>query len=189
MGLADIEVTYDVRRVSICTSAHVAERIDALERQVAELRERNESLAAPAGEAELREEIARLVDEGAEHMVELTISGIASGEWRRIIGENPPPADMRGYVEWDPERFPAAALAACLTHINGEPVNETTEDALLFCDRLSQGQWARVWKTVLEVNVQGGLSAPKSLLATGSPRRSATSSTTAASEASPTVSS
>jgi hypothetical protein len=127
-------------------------------------------------------EIGGLRAEADTATVTFTVESVGSTAWRRLVAEYPPPVDDTEGWRWDYERFPPAALAAsCVDPKMSE------DQAIALAERLSDGQWAKLFSAVLAVNV--GDDIPKFALGIAGPPTSEPNSTTAAPEGSLTASS
>jgi hypothetical protein len=170
------------RSVPICLDGSIAERVDGLERvwldAVKYDREHNAPDTAPA----IRDQIEALRAEADAATIEFTVEALGSTAWRRLVAEHPPPDDDLEGWRWDPVSFPPVAVAAsCLDPKMSE------DQAYALADRLSDGQWGKLFGAVLHVNV--GDDIPKFALGTDDPPTSEPRSTTAPHEGSLTESS
>jgi hypothetical protein len=170
------------RSVQVCLDGTVAGRLEALQAAwsdaVAYDREHNVPDTAPG----VAEEIAALEVEAQGATVTFTVEALGAGAWRRLVAEYPPPPDDTDGWRWDLDTFPPAALAAsCIDPKMSE--DQATELA----ERLSNGQWSKLFGAVLDVNL--GDDIPKFGPGTAGHPTSAPSSTTAAPEESLTASS
>lgn len=166
------EITPRETTVPVRTRGDLDARIEQVEEQLKGLR--SDSLADPAREA-LEAELADLVDQSPTRV--FTIRSIGQRAWRDLLATHPPSEEQRRqFYDHDPDTFPYAAVAASVS----DPVM-TAEQAVELADRISLGQWVKLWNAVLAVNV-GGETIPKSVTASGGPLRSGPSSTTAPSE-------
>lgn len=127
--------------------------------------------------AEIRGRLADLEEQIAASSIEVTLRALGSQEYQRLLADHPPTPDARkAGIGFNLETFPAALIAACAV----DP-EISVEQAAQLCDRLSDGQFTKLWNAALLVNV-GDDTAPKSVLRSATADRSATSSTTAAAE-------
>lgn len=192
MNLDDItdEVTPDERTVQLCTRGDLTTRIEHLQREISKARTDSDTLGLPETVRELATEIEALTTQAQDFTHGFTVAGVSSTKWRTMLAENPPSREQRSQgLDHDPDKFPVAAVAASLVKIDGEEVTQTIAQVERFADKLSAGQWIRLWNTVLDVNVRAGGEVPKSAVATAILRHSEPNSTTAPPEESPTPSS
>jgi hypothetical protein len=177
------EITPERRTVPVCVRGGLSAQIEALEAELVHLNRTNDTLG-DNGVQELAERIHALELEAAEHTHDFVFESIGKQAWHRLLAEHPPTKKQRDdRFEANPDTFQPAAIAACCI----SPAM-TVEQATQLAERLSDGQWAKLWQAVADINIRdGGL--PKSELATAILRASGPSSTTAAREASPEASS
>lgn len=184
MNIDDVlgQLTPARRTVAICIRGDLAGRLEELQERwraaVSYDAEHNE----PSTATRIWDEIAALEHEAEAAIVSFTVESIGGSAWRRLVAEHPPVDDLEGW-RWNLDTFPPAATAAsCI-----EPAMTENEAAEL-ADRLSNGQWSKLFGAVLAVNVGDDLMG-KFVGAIGSHRGSEPSLTTAPSEESPTPSS
>lgn len=154
------EVTPVTRTVAVCVRGDLTSAIEELDEQLRALR--GEDVMGSAEAKALAEQLEALEAEAAAHTYEFRFEPIGTQRWRKLAGEHPPTEEQQAinrFAEWDVESFPSAAIAASCA----EPAM-TVEQALQFEDRLSLGQWRRLWGACLAVNMDGG-QVPKSVAA------------------------
>jgi hypothetical protein len=184
MDIAEVldKVTPAERTVDICVDGSIASRLDdTQQRWLAAVRWDGDHNAAPTAPA-VAAEIEALRAEAAAATITFRVRAVGSTTWRKLIAEHPPPLDDLEGWRWDPETFPLAAVAASTF----DPAM-TEDQATELADRLSDGQWAKLFAAALTVNVGDDL--PKFEPGIGVPTTSVPSSITAVPEASPTRSS
>lgn len=142
------------------------------------------------GDSELRE-MASALQELEQRMDERTkvykFRGLAPARWRALKAEHPPTKEHKaGGLDFNPDTFPAAAIAACCV----EPQMTLAEAKALEADEsVSSGDFELLCDGVFTANMGVLTDTPKSVLATAILRMNGASLTTAAPEASPGASS
>jgi hypothetical protein len=158
-----------------------------LDAELAAMREQfADQVLAPEAVHTKAAEVKALEDEMEAARVEFRFRALPYREWLDLLAKHPPTKEQvkaRLGVDHNPETFPAAAIAASCV----EPA--MSEDQAHELERvLPLDQFSLLWGTCAIVN-RGGDGLPKSQLAGMILRRNGASATTAASEASPVVSS
>jgi hypothetical protein len=150
MDIGDVlgAVTPATRTVQVCLDGSVAEQLDHLRARWSELAGSHQGMAPSADVTDVIEEIRALEAQAETATVEFRVQALGAKAWRRLVVEHPPPADDMDGWRWDPETFPQASLAACCV----SPAM-TVEQAEQLAERLSNGQWGKLWSAVLDVNV------------------------------------
>lgn len=129
--------------------------------------------------AERVEQVERQIDDATHTFV---LRSVSRREWADLLAKYPPSAEQRraGH-DADPDRFPVAAVAACLV----EPeLSEADVAKLAASDAMTFGEWQKLWLAALTLNVPP-VPAPKLEAATELLRANGRSSTTPDLEASP----
>lgn len=84
--------------------------------------------------------------------VTFTFRAIGAQPWRALVGKHPPTDDQRRQgLDYDPDSFPLAAITATLVDPTGDLVQVTA-----LAEKLSSGQWDRLWRSCLVLNRQDG---------------------------------
>lgn len=153
--------------VPICREASLLDEHARLEAQAqAEIG----SLAGPSRAAELAALEVR-IEEASTPFVFRALSRKA---WADLLKAHPPSKeDLKARVDFNPDTFPHAAIAACSV----DP-DITEAQAVRLGEVLPQGEWEKCWAAVLTCNVEE-VTPPKSLLAAVARTMSNGSSTTA----------
>lgn len=143
--------------VPICARADLMADYERLQEELQKaLRDNSQSLAGANGQA-VREKIYELEDEMEANTMEFVLQALPSNEYRRILAENPPrKEDEADKVAFNRDTFPAALLAECC--VQPEMSYEQALEVLL---KISDGQFAKLWNSLLLVNV-GEDKTPKS---------------------------
>ena len=129
--------------------------------------------------AERVEQVERQIDDATHTFV---LRSVSRREWADLLAKHPPSAEQRraGH-DADPDRFPVAAVAACLM----EPsLSEVQVRKLAESDAMTFGEWQKLWLAALSLNLPP-VPAPKLGAATELLRLNGPSSTTPAAEGSP----
>jgi len=129
--------------------------------------------------AERVAQIERQIDDATHTFV---LRSVSRREWADLLAKYPPSAEhRRAGHDADPDRFPVAAVAACLVEpqLTEEQVRRLAES-----DALTFGEWQKLWLAALALNVPP-VPAPKLEAATELLRQSGPSSITSALEDSP----
>lgn len=202
MKLADMFTGRDLAdhiEVPVLLSTDAADRIVAAERQVeraqaaVEAAERveaeklnkprtdqaREQLQAAQAELDAAQDAAR------EHLYEFRFTSIGSEDWEALVLSHPPTKKQRELygreLDFNPDTFPVAAVAVCLTEIvqpdgSVEPVDTTPDDVrATIKSKVKQAVWQQLWGACYRVNV-GRSQVPLSLSGSGHPRSSDTGS-------------
>jgi hypothetical protein len=139
----------------------------------------NRNPEAPAILAELHD----LEDEIAASEVTFTFESIGRHKYLRLIASHPPTKkDRSDRLDFNADTFPQALVAAsCVSPVM------TVEQAVELEERLSDGQFRKLWNAAIGVNI-GDDAAPKSALRSLTAAQTETSSNTADLEESPEAS-
>lgn len=171
--------------VRVCMRGDLVAEIGRLEQQFNRQRLEDERTNAPNLAPELARRILDLQAEAAGHEREFVFTAIGQRAWSALLADHPPTDEQRkSGADHNPETFPYEAVAASCTSVTGG----TGQDVQALADRLSLGDWTRIWNCCLAVNL-GGTVLPKCAGATELLRPSEPSSTTAPPEGSPAPSS
>lgn len=178
------EIVAPRRTVTVCTRGDISERLEQLQDELAQARAADpDSLSNPAA-AQKAAEIEALALEAVQHERAFVLEAIGNRPWADLIAQHPPTKAQRADgLDHDPSTFPVAAVAA-----SSVSPKMTAEQAGRLADRLSVGQWLKLWTACLEVNIGPG-DLPKFVTAIATARAIEPSSTTAAPEGSPDPSS
>jgi hypothetical protein len=170
--------------VEVCPRAELVAKHQELERRLVEAGQSSSSSLADDGSRRLAEQLQAVETEMSDTARRFRFRALSRRAWRDLLSQHPPrKQDKADQLDFNPETFPVAAIAACAL----EPAM-TAEQASLLEDRLPLGQFQKLWGAVLDVNL-GVSDTPKSVLATAILRMNGASSTSAASAASPEASS
>lgn len=170
------------REVQVCLNAGL---VTAHEEAVQDLQKAMDDDDGLVGSDAVRAAAKRVQDiekqlEAATYTFRLR--AVSRKTWADLLAKYPPSAEhRRAGHDADPDRFPVAAVAACLV----EP--QLTEDQvrrLAESDAMTFGEWQKLWLAVMALNVPP-VPAPKLRAATELLRLSGGSSTTSALEDSP----
>lgn len=174
--------TVDVR---ICPRTDLRDKHRELERRLVESSQSPSSSLADSGGAKgLAEELQAVEAEMEAATRSFRFQALSRRRWRGLLAGHPPQKQHKSEgLDFNPETFPVAAIAACAV----EPAMNA-EQAEKLADALPLGEFERLWAGVLEVNL-GVSGNPKSMIATAILRTNGASSTTAALEESPEASS
>ena len=152
--------------------------------------ERSQDGGSLAGDDLLRtmseglQELERRIDEQARIF---SFRGVSRRKWRDLLAQHPPrKQDREVGDDFNPETFPAAAVALCSV---SPKLTEDEAKALEDDDDLGTGGFEQLWNGVLAANLGVVNDTPKSVIATAILRTNGASSTTAAPGASPAASS
>jgi hypothetical protein len=175
------------RTVNIVLDGKVGAELDDARRVWVEARERDRrNSVLGGGEAPpLAQRVLDLEAEADASTVTFRIRAVSAMAWRRLIEAHPPitPAEREEGWNWHAETFaPAVIAASCI-----DPAM-SVEQATELGDRLSDGQFSKLFALVLTVNSGDDL-IPKSGIGTDETPSTESSSTTAPDGASPEASS
>ncbi len=171
--------------VRVCMRGDLVAEIARLEQQMARQQVADERTNTPDLAPEIARRILDLQAEAAAHEREFVFTAIGQRAWSALLADHPPTDEQRkAGADHNPETFPYEAVAASCTSVAGG----TGQDVRRLADRLSLGDWTRIWNCCLAVNL-GGTVLPKCAGATALLQPSGPSSTTAHPEGSPAASS
>ena len=158
-----------------------------LERAILERTQQSGSLAGDEIARQMAEGLQELERRIDERTTVYSFRAVSRRRWRALLAEHHPTKQQRndGH-DFNPETFPAAAIAACCV---SPPLTLDEAKALEDSDDLGTGGFEQLWNGVLAVNLGVVNDTPKSVIATAILRTSDASSTTAANGASPAASS
>ncbi|OPG10557.1 hypothetical protein [Microbispora sp. GKU 823] len=152
------------RTVPLCLAGDLQAQWEDLDRQRRDLAARpaGDTLAGAGGE--LRD-VTQRMDAVREQMqaktVVFRIQGLPKRRWSDLIAKHAPrPEDQAEGLDYHAETFPVAALAACCV----DPELSEEQAARLVDEILTNGQWAALWRAILEANNRA-VDIPKSVSA------------------------
>lgn len=127
---------------------------------------------------DVADEIRALEAEIDDAKVPFTFRSVGKRAWADLLAKHPPTPEQRqtGRAEFNPDTFPAAAVAASSLEPSISPDAAARLEAAL-----NSSQFDVLWGAVLDVNI-GGLQSPKSAFAGRIRRPNGASVTTAAPE-------
>ena len=177
------------RSVLICLRGDLAARLDDLKTEftraaIAEDDDITSDITDSAARS-IAERITAAEAEADAHSVAFRCRAIGSRSWRKLVAEHPPTLD--GW-RWDDETFAPSAIAASVVLPGEDGPSMSVDEVELLADALSEGQWAKLYSAVLEVNMGEDL-IPKSGVGTWLTRSGAQKSTTPPHTESPSPSS
>lgn len=165
--------------VQICPRADLLEQHRLLDRQLAEESGKGAGTLAAGPPKDLAEQLAALEETIEQGTRTFKFRALSRRRWRSLLGAHPPLKQHKADgLDFNPETFPVAAVAACAV----EPAM-TPEQAEQVADAIPLGEFEKMWAAVLQVNL-GASDVPKSVLATTILRMNGAYSTTAPPEAS-----
>jgi len=130
------------------------------------------------------DELRTVETELAESEFPFTFEALGRHQYMKVKAQHPArKQDRSARLDFNEETFPAALIAASAVEPAMEP-----EQAVELVDRLSDGQFVKLWNAAISVNV-GADDVPKSVLRSDTAASNGTSSTTASPEESPDPSS
>lgn len=159
-SLADAKAEFRPVEVttSVCFDGSISSEIERLEGelpavQAADDRE-NRNPQAPA----LAKQIAALYEKAKDAERPFIFVGIGHRAWSDLLRDHPPTAQQKkDGLDHDPDRFPAAAIAAAC-----KSPSLTEEDVRWLADHLSLGQFRKLWQACLAANI-AAVDRPKSM--------------------------
>jgi hypothetical protein len=170
-------------RVAVCTRADLVTRLRQLEEGLAEAMgadaraERADRVDYAPRAPQIAEDIQDLEDE-ARAVSRVFVFRSLGGRYGKLLKEHPPTTEQRKTeprLDHNPDTFPYALMAESFVgfYVDGTiaPADGSVEQMRRLQERLSQGQWARLYGEVLAVNV-GELTVPFSSRASAVLRRS-----------------
>ncbi len=111
----------------------------------------SESVGSPRS-GDLAAEIAEVESKIAAATVEIKLQSVSASAWRATLAEHPPtPTDRTFGLSWNGVTFPVAVVAMCAA----EPTL-TAVDVQRLSEVLGQGEFYRLWSTVMELNLGSG---------------------------------
>jgi hypothetical protein len=169
-------------RVPICTRADLVGRLRELEESLeaalrADVRAQREDRVDYAAQAPgIAEEIEALEAHAREVSRVFVLRALGSRAYSDLLAEHPPTEQQRKTnprLDHNPETLPAELIARCMV----EPTGATAASVSKLRDKITHGQWQRLYGEALAVNV-GELTVPFSARASAVLRASEQSSTT-----------
>jgi hypothetical protein len=193
--LAAVAKTYQapIAKCRVPMDAAVVVELEELEDQLLQRQTDEAGDMAPSAETvALAERIAALAEQAEASEVEFVFRGIGNKPYLDLEAAHPPTPeqiqrfrDLRlGPLQFNPETFPPALLAASLE----SPTGATVELFVEIRETWANGPWQRLWQTCGRAN-QAVNDIPKSLLASVTLLASGTNSNGAHATASPAPSS
>jgi hypothetical protein len=138
--------------VPLCMRGDLAQRHE----QLVEDLDRALSTGADDDELErLAGDIQQAEDDLRAATVDWTFAGVGRKAWSDLVASHPPTreqVEMFGIrLRWNPDTFPAAAIAAsCVA-----PEGVTVEHVQALEEATTEAEWTDVWNAVLTVNLEG----------------------------------
>lgn len=174
--------------VRLSLRGDLAEEHERLGRELEALRGGEEGMSPDPAATELAQRIVDLEAQMRDDEVAFTFEAVGQKAWNDLLAAHPPTKDQRSAgLDHNPETFAPAAIAASL--VDPDPGEDAVAEVEALADRLSLGQWSRLWGACLKANVSGGDAPGESSAASAILRSSKPSSTTAARTASRAASS
>lgn len=133
----------------------------------------------------LRDQLNDLGEEVEANTVELTFTAMTRTQWSKLLRQHPPKkADREQGYDYDPVSFPPEAMARCCDDLSPAQAQQ-------LADKLTAGEFDRIWQGCLEANVavEDATSVPLFASSIAGALNFGGNSTTAASVESPTASS
>jgi hypothetical protein len=147
--------------VRVCMRGDLVAEIGRLEQQLPALERADAMSNDPDRAPELARRILDLQAEAAAHEREFVFTAIGQRAWSGLLADHPPTDEQRqAGADHNPETFPYEAVARSCTNVAG-----TATDVQVLADRLSLGDWSKLWNCCLAVNL-GGTVLPKCVGAT-----------------------
>ena len=149
-----------------------------LERAILERSQEGGSLAGDDLLRQMAAGLQELEDRIDERTKVYSFRAVSRRRWRDLLAKHPPAKkDRDAGHDFNPDTFPAAAIAACCV---SPKMTEDEAKQLEDDDELGTGGFEQLWNGCLAVNLGVVNDTPKSVLATAILRTNAASSTTAA---------
>lgn len=168
-----------VKSVPLFIAPHdLLERHAELDREYA--RAQAESISLDSAAPGIAAELVALEDELAQYEVTFKVAALPRKKWHDLLAAHPPTAAQKkaegGRLDFNPETFPGAAIAACLVSpaMTREQVEVLENGDENGDGGLTDAQFNVLFNAVVLVN-QSGLVAPNSLAAAAHRRLSAAS--------------
>lgn len=140
----------------------------------------DDSLAGSPKVTAAAERVKAIEDELEASTVTFRLQSVSRQTWANLLAKYPPSKEQRrAGQDHDPEKFPVAAVAACVVEPDLSPAQ-----AEQLAARLPFGEWTKLWLAALSLNVMG-MPAPKLAAATELLQANGASSTTSENGASP----
>lgn len=141
------------KSIRLCLDGDLIGRLDRLGEQFLEALRSDEESNGPDQAPQLQAQIQELAEQAKAAEVEFTFRTLGRLGWHDLIAQHPPSKEQRelGY-EFDPQTFPAAAMAAACVSPEGADVAGFES----LSELLNDGQWNRLWATCHAANTAGG---------------------------------
>jgi hypothetical protein len=135
--------------VGLCLKASLVAKFHDLEGQLEMAREKSKS-GSLVGNPEvmaLAEQVEAVREEMRQQTTLIKLRALPKRAWQTLV-EKHPARDGVDPADYNTDTFPLAALSACAI----EP-KISIEKAGMLIDRLSAGQWSKLWTAVMSLNV------------------------------------
>lgn len=139
--------------VPICARGDLQAEFDQLaqELEVARRSPDADTLAGTSGRTRaIAERMEELRQEMKAHTRVFRFRALPQRKWSDLLAAHPARKEDAP-ADFNRETFPVAALAACAVH-----PKMTVEQAGKLVDRISSGQWSRLWLAILNLQQGGG---------------------------------
>lgn len=153
-GIDDVLATATRRSetVALCLRGDLAKQHDDL---VDELERLTSTNASDEETSAVAEQIAAVEADVHAATVEFVVAGMGRLAWSNLLAAHAPqPEHIATYgfrLRWNPETFPAAAIAASIV-----TPEDVTEDHVRRLEEIAtEAEWEALWGAVLTVNLEG----------------------------------
>lgn len=177
--------------VDVCVRGDLLAEISQLRARLADVREDDRRLNRQPQAPALQERIQELQRQARDHSVTFRFQAIGNRAWSDLLKDHPPTTAQQKEalqagdpLQFNPETFPKAAIAASCTQPEGMTLAKVQE----LWERWNFDQCQKLWGACLAANV-GSTDVPFTDGGSNGRRDSAPSSTTAPREESPAASS
>jgi hypothetical protein len=134
--------------VAVCARGDLVERHIALVREMAAVDAMDSgSIAGNPDLVRIAEAIKAVEDEQAACTLTLTVKSVPRKAWVDCLAKHPPRKGVDP-LDFNVESFPPAAVALCCDAISEDQAKRLNES-------LPQGEWDKVWNTVVQLNLLG----------------------------------
>lgn len=138
--------------VRICLRGDLIAEHERLERELAEARRTDADTNEPDEAPGIARSVLAVEAKMRDAEVEFVLQAMGMTAWSDLLAKHPPTKEQKGQrLDHNLETFSVAAVAASLI----DPCDATEDDVRALSERMSLGEWQRLWGACLEANVSG----------------------------------
>lgn len=136
--------------------ADLLAEMEQVERDYLLAKSLDEDSNTPDQAPKLQKRLIELQRQAEASAVPFTFQSMGKTAWRALVGKHPPTKDQLqksgGRADFNLDTLPAAAMAVCCI----DPLDVSEEGFKQLGDKVTQGQWDKLWIACHMANTDGG---------------------------------